>query len=358
MSDTINDLIFGIVYTKFHDKLGPQPYFWTPSDISEDIRLQTCIKSITLLAGEEDTIPKSLSIVPFPSFNLKGMVKYVQWEDATKRGGNQLCAIILLFDEVDDIIFYKYIEEFEDIFEEIGSQLYKLAKLEEEKQAVKENITSLCRKVQSTLRHLRDQEVCIQDTQEFPTAHEETPEQFEYIYKIIVCGDPGVGKTSSILRFTDNAFRRSYLPTIGVNVSKKKIVHDSTALQFIIWDIAGQMKFKQFRAPFYEGANGILLVFDRTNPESLATISKWYKDIATHLKDTEIKGFLLGNKSDLKDKTKVSTLEASALAYELNLEYIETSALTGENINEVFETLGEMLLPKEKQSYDISQTSF
>ncbi len=344
MSDIVKDLIFGIVYTKFHDTLGPQPYFWTPSDISEDIRLQTCIKSITLLAGEEKLIPKSLSIVPFPSFNLKGMVKYIQWEDKRMRGGNQLAAIILLFDEVDDIIFYKYIEEFEDIFEEIAKQFYQLAKLEEEKQAVKNEIANLCRKVQNTLRHLREQEICVQNTQEFPVAHEEIPIQSEYIYKIIVCGDPGVGKTSTILRFTDNAFRRSYLPTIGVNVSKKKIMLENSALQFIVWDIAGQMKFKQFRAPFYEGANGIVLVLDRTNPDSLQSIIKWYKDIAIHLKMTEIKGFIIGNKSDLKDKIKVSTSEALAVANELDLKYIETSAFTGKNINEVFEKLGEMLI--------------
>ena len=358
MSDVINDLIFGIVYSKFHDRLGPQPYFWTPSDISEDIRLQTCIKSITLLAGEEDIIPKSLTIVPFPSFNLKGMVKYIQWEDTSKRGGNQLCAIILLFDEVDDIIFYKYIEEFEDIFEEISSHFYRLAKLEEEKQAVKAEITTLCRKVQNTLRHLRNQEIYTQEMKEFPIAPEDLLERPEYIYKIIICGDAGVGKTSTILRFTDNAFRRSYLPTIGVNVSKKKIIHERATLQFIIWDIAGQMKFKQFRAPFYEGADGVLLVLDQTNPDSLESIIKWYEDIHRHLKDKEIKGFILGNKSDLRDKISVATSEALKVATDLNLEYIETSALTGQNIGEVFDRLGDILNPREKSTLNIPQTSF
>ena len=271
----------------------------------------------------------------------------MQWEDETMRGGNALGAIILLFNEVDDVIFYKYIEDFEIMFDEIATQFYKLAKLEEEKKALQVEIQNLCLRVQNTLRHLRDHETSMLETHEFPAIQEDIQDQSEYIYKIVVCGDPGVGKTSTILRYTDNAFRRSYLPTIGVNVSKKKLLIDkSNILQFIIWDIAGQMKFKQFRAPFYEGADGVLLVLDRTKPDSLESISKWYHDIVNHLKYTEIKGFILGNKSDLKDKIEVSNSEALAVAKDLNLEYIETSALTGENVNQVFESIGEMLFYK------------
>jgi small GTP-binding protein len=338
----VSNLIYGIVYTKFDDNLGPQPYFWTPSDISEDLRLHTCVKSISLLAGEENSIPSSLAIIPFPSFNLKGMVKYIEWEDNRVRGGMALAAIILLFNEIDDIIFYKYIGDFEHIFGDIANDINKLARLEEAKKSIGIEIKRLCVRVQDALKILRDQELSIIDSIEFP--EEAAVPQDEFVYKIIVCGDPAVGKTSTVLRFTDNAFKRTYLPTIGVNVTKKSIKTETKKIQYIIWDIAGQTKFSAFRQAFYEGADVFILVFDLTNIKSFQSISKWYQDIKKHLENKpKLLGVLLGNKNDLSAEREVSKDEALELARELNLEYLETSALSGENIIEAFDKIGKSL---------------
>ena len=162
-------------------------------------------------------------------------------------------------------------------------------------------------------------------------------------------GDPRVGKTSTILRFTDQAFRGTYIPTMGVNLSEKQIQFEDDSIEFILWDIAGQSKFQTTRKHFYRGAHGLLLVFDLTRPETFKSVGKWQLDIRRHL-DMEIPGLIMANKNDLVDQRRVSIEEISKLADELGLEYFETSALTGENIDGAFYRLGDLILKKQKSA--------
>ncbi|MFW9948469.1 MAG: Rab family GTPase, partial [Candidatus Odinarchaeota archaeon] len=155
----------------------------------------------------------------------------------------------------------------------------------------------------------------------------------------------GVGKTSTILRFTDNAFSRIYNPTMGVNISDKNFHVGNAFVELIIWDIAGQTKFQTMRKHFYQGINGIILIYDLTNPKSFESISGWYKDIKNHLSDkTSIVGYIFGNKLDLANERKVKNSTAKKLAEALNLKYIEISALTGQNVENAFFDMAKKLI--------------
>ena len=143
--------------------------------------------------------------------------------------------------------------------------------------------------------------------------------------------------TSTILRFTDKAFTKNYLPTLGVNISEKFIKIGDELVSLTLWDIAGQEKFNRMRKHFYQGVDGMLLVFDLTRPESFNNIDEWYEDIKKNAEvNYELVGFMIGNKQDLIDERKVIRDNAISLTKKLNLDYFETSALTGHNINEVF----------------------
>jgi Ras-related protein Rab-1A len=160
-----------------------------------------------------------------------------------------------------------------------------------------------------------------------------------------VCGDPGVGKTSTILRFTDNAFNRRYIPTMGTNISDKLFIIGGSAVELIIWDIAGQSKFETMRKHFYQGSEAIILIFDLTNPDSFESIRDWYRDITKYLPNaSKIVGYVFGNKNDIVDERKVNNEDAIQLAKELNLNYVEISALTGHNVEFAFYKIAETLI--------------
>ena len=335
------DLIAGIVFSQFHAKIGPAAVVWMPSGLAINVRELISLKSIDIMVGEHGMVPKSLAIIPFPSIDLKGIVKCFEIKDEMHRGGVIDSAITLLFGEANDPIFYKYLNNFDEIFNETADKLKKVAK--EDKPVILGEIERFYQDISTLLEELHEAEISTQEPESFPMEEEEEKEITGFRFKIIVCGDPRVGKTTTVLRFTDRAFRRTYIPTIGVNISEKQIRHENSKIQYIIWDIAGQSKFQRSRIHFYKGANGQVLVFDLTRPETFHDIAKWHQDIKTHLTG-DLKGIILGNKSDLVDQRKVNQEEILKLANQLNLEYFETSAFSGENIDAAFQKLGEILI--------------
>ena len=162
----------------------------------------------------------------------------------------------------------------------------------------------------------------------------------------VLTGPPGVGKTSTILRFTDNAFLRTYIPTLGVSINEKIFDGESGVIEMILWDIAGQAKFQTMRRHFYQGSEAILLIFDLTNRLSFTSIKNWYHDVMKNMEKHHHKmiGYIFGNKSDLTELRKIKLAEALALAKELNLKYIETSALTGSNVEFAFYDIAEQVI--------------
>ncbi|MHA1803608.1 MAG: GTP-binding protein [Promethearchaeota archaeon] len=158
----------------------------------------------------------------------------------------------------------------------------------------------------------------------------------EYALKLILTGDPLVGKTSLIKRFVEDTFQENYISTIGLEISKKKIdISEDIKVSFLIWDIGGQERFESHRANFYSGANAAFIVIDRTKKESLKSIGKWFKDISEFVKQ-RIPTIIVGNKSDLIDDIIISEKEIKEKAEKLNSFCVLTSAKTGENVNESF----------------------
>ncbi len=161
----------------------------------------------------------------------------------------------------------------------------------------------------------------------------------EYAYKLILGGDGAVGKTSMVHRFVEGTFTKDYKSTIGTSIMKKECQFDElkSKVRFIIWDLAGQSQFKRVRQSYLANAEAGILVFDVTNLSSYENIENWYKEII--VASPKISLIMVGNKIDLEDQRIVAFEEGEKIAKKLGLTYIETSAKTGENINDAFRIL-------------------
>ncbi|MFX0134225.1 MAG: Rab family GTPase [Candidatus Hodarchaeota archaeon] len=341
------NLIIGIIYSRFNEKIGPEAFSWLPTDLDLQIRNLVSLKSINILSGEKGKVPKTLAFIPFPSLNLKSIVKVLEIKDKSHRGGFFDASLTILFDEANDLIFYKYITNFEEIFEQYTNKIINMEESKADKNLINKLLKTFHEKLNGILTDLHNAEISTKEQIAFREEHREE-EAKALRFKVIVCGDPSVGKTSIVLRFTDRAFRRTYIPTIGVNISEKIIQYKNAKIEFVIWDIAGQSKFSIMRKHFYTGANIQFIVFDLTSPKSFENIPNWYNDIKKNLKN-DMRAILIANKNDLTEMRKVNQNEIKKLANELNLEYIETSALTGENVDEAFYKMSEILYNEEKE---------
>lgn len=339
-------LIDSVVYTDIHDELGPDPIHWVPSDLPESIRMLVGIKTMTLLTGDQGTMPESLLIIPFPSLKLKGLIRYIEREDSNKRGGFARSAITFLFKEADDVIFYKYMSFLKAPFDETARKIIELENNQAKRERVFEEINTLRNSVGQLLDDFRAKEISFPKSKEFPEIRVKGDKIVDYRFKLVVVGDPGVGKTSIILRFTDNAFLRTYVPTLGVSITEKIFQINDKAIETILWDIAGQNKFQTMRRHFYQGAEAILLIFDLTNRITFNSIKNWYEDIMKNMEKHhhQMTGYIFGNKSDLIEVRKVKLVEALSLAKELKLKYIETSAMTGRNVEYAFYDIAETVI--------------
>jgi len=336
-------LIKGILYTELDDELGPNPFVWL-GDVPQSSRIHISVKTITVLSGEKGLIPESLVLLPFPSLKLKGLIKYIKWNDESRRGGIGQGAITLLFKESDDVIFYKYLNLFETSFEEAAEKIASLQKLRAPRENYIDILDKLFLTINQFLIEFKNNEIAEENAKAFPDQKIKEAKLINYKFKIIICGDPSVGKSSLILRYTNNAFRRHYIPTLGVHVSDKIFQIEESYIQLVLWDIAGQAKFETMRQQFYLGSDGIFLIFDLSKPNSLESVSNWYYDIQNQLTDRPaLTGYILGNKKDIVQPLGSTSEKGYDLASYLNLGYIETSALTGENVDYAFYTIAKSL---------------
>ncbi|MFX0082784.1 MAG: Rab family GTPase [Candidatus Hodarchaeota archaeon] len=342
-------IIKALIYSNLDDEIGPNPKAYSPQDFSQLNLLHISVKTFAILTGERGMIPESLVILPFPSLQLKALIKYIQWKDPDIRGGIGQSNIALLFQEMDDVIFYKYLKEFSNTFDDIAQNIAFLERSKASKEEFGDELKNLEASITELIEKLKNQELTEYRIEAL--AEEIDRSLIDYQFKIIVVGDPTVGKTSLILRYTNNAFRRSYVSTLGVHVSNKIFkTEDSTIIQLVLWDVGGQERFKLMRKQFYQGSDAILLVFDLTNPETFSNIPVWFLDIKKQINklDEDFTGYIIGNKKDLKEDIKITADNAQKLADQMNLKYLETSALSGENVDYAFTTLAKFLYESRK----------
>ncbi|CAF0999705.1 unnamed protein product [Adineta steineri] len=162
--------------------------------------------------------------------------------------------------------------------------------------------------------------------------------EYDFIFKLVLIGDSSVGKSNLLLRFTRNEFRLDTQSTIGVEFSNKGLVVEGKKIKAQVWDTAGQERFKTVIPQFYRGSEGALAVFDLTKPDSFDHMITWIEELHRHT-PADLPIVLIGNKSDLVDQRKISQEKATNLAKELNVSYLETSALSASNVEQAFQTL-------------------
>ncbi|KAL0477215.1 Ras-related protein Rab [Acrasis kona] len=162
--------------------------------------------------------------------------------------------------------------------------------------------------------------------------------EYDYLFKLLLIGDSGVGKSCLLLRFADDTYTESYISTIGVDFKIRTIDLDGKTIKLQIWDTAGQERFRTITSSYYRGAHGIIVVYDVTDQESFANVKQWLSEIDRYATDN-VNKLLVGNKSDLTSKKVVDRSSAEEFANSLQIPFIETSAKNATNVEQAFMTM-------------------
>ncbi|KAI1912959.1 Rab GTPase ypt31 [Ophidiomyces ophidiicola] len=163
-------------------------------------------------------------------------------------------------------------------------------------------------------------------------------DEYDFLFKVVLIGDSGVGKSNLLSRFTRNEFNLDSKSTIGVEFATRSIQVDSKTVKSQIWDTAGQERYRAITSAYYRGAVGALLVYDISKHQTYENVTRWLKELRDHA-DANIVIMLVGNKSDLRHLRAVPTEEAKQFASDNNLSFIETSALDASNVELAFQNI-------------------
>jgi len=176
-----------------------------------------------------------------------------------------------------------------------------------------------------------------------------------YRFKFVIIGDHEVGKTSLVRRFVENKFSRDYRATIGLNILSHNIEFYGNNVAYSLWDIGAQSFFARFRQTYYLGAQAAFIAFDLTKKESFDNVMKWYNELEKFIDQRKIPLIIIGNKADLVDQRTISYQDGvdlvSDFSKNINIKasYIETSALTGENVEDAFTLIAYHYISQSKQ---------
>ena len=174
-------------------------------------------------------------------------------------------------------------------------------------------------------------------------------------FKFIIIGDHEVGKTSIVRRYVDDKFNIDYRATLGLNVLTHSFEFLDNDVSIMLWDIGAQDFFKRFRKTYYTGAQAVFIVYDLTKRQSYNNIRKWYQELEDYIENPDLPIVIVGNKSDLEKQRVITFQEGVSLASDLSnqgiskISYIETSALTGENVNDAFVLISYFYVQKSKE---------
>ncbi|XP_029928663.1 RAB11a, member RAS oncogene family, like [Myripristis murdjan] len=163
-------------------------------------------------------------------------------------------------------------------------------------------------------------------------------DEYDYLFKVVLIGDSGVGKSNLLSRFTRNEFNLESKSTIGVEFATRSIQVEGKTIKAQIWDTAGQERYRAITSAYYRGAVGALLVYDIAKHLTYENAERWLKELQDHA-DSNIVIMLVGNKSDLRHLRAVPTDEAKAFAEKHGLSFLETSALDSSNVELAFQTI-------------------
>lgn len=168
---------------------------------------------------------------------------------------------------------------------------------------------------------------------------------YDLLFKLLLIGDSGVGKTCILFRFSDDAFNTTFISTIGIDFKIKTIELKGKKIKLQIWDTAGQERFHTITTSYYRGAMGIMLVYDITQPKSFDNIAKWLRNIEEHANE-DVEKMLLGNKCDMEDRRAISRERGEDIARQHGIRFLETSAKANINVERAFYELSEAILDK------------
>ncbi|KAG8180493.1 hypothetical protein JTE90_007451 [Oedothorax gibbosus] len=179
---------------------------------------------------------------------------------------------------------------------------------------------------------------------------------YDYLFKLLLIGDSGVGKTCILFRFSEDTFNSTFISTIGIDFKIKTIELDGKKIKLQIWDTAGQERFRTITTAYYRGAMGIMLVYDVTNERSFENIKNWIRNIEEHA-STDVEKMILGNKCDVNDRRQVSKERGEQLAIEYGIRFNETSAKNSINVQEAFLSLARDIKTKMEKKMEATQPS-
>ncbi|CAD8167635.1 unnamed protein product [Paramecium octaurelia] len=179
-------------------------------------------------------------------------------------------------------------------------------------------------------------------------------DDYDYLFKIVLSGDSGVGKSNLLLRFTKNQFNADSKTTIGVEFATRSIITNGKVIKAQIWDTAGQERYRAITAAYYRGAIGAVLVYDITNKQSFEAVEQWIQEVRENA-DKDIVIMIIGNKSDLKHLRAIRTESGQDLAQMYKVAFMEASAQDGTNVDQAFIQIIQQIyqnLTKQIQKYD------
>ncbi|KAI5632917.1 ras family domain-containing protein [Phthorimaea operculella] len=157
--------------------------------------------------------------------------------------------------------------------------------------------------------------------------------EYDYLFKLLLIGDSGVGKSCLLLRFADDTYTESYISTIGVDFKIRTVELDGKTIKLQIWDTAGQERFRTITSSYYRGAHGIIIVYDCTDQDSFSNVKQWLEEIDRYACDN-VNKLLVGNKCDLTTKKVVDYTTANQYAEQLGIPFLETSAKNSTNVEQ------------------------
>ena len=179
---------------------------------------------------------------------------------------------------------------------------------------------------------------------------------FDFLIKMALLGDSSVGKSNMVLRFTDDVFSLNMSSTIGYDYKSRNIVISKKTAKLQIWDTAGQERYMSLCKSIYQKVDGVMLVYDITQLETFQNIKKWI-DVIKGFNDN-LPMMLVGNKIDKEEERIISVEDGKNLANEYGMQFIETSALSGNNIEKAFVDFGKEILEYLKNKMNLTSNTF